>query len=59
MRAPQARSPSLNDAANAARPASAGADADITGEGSSARVVVLTAREDLEIARQVRGVLGA
>jgi acetate kinase len=34
-------------------------DADISAEGTSARVLVVTAREDLEIARQVRHVLGA
>ena len=33
------------------------ADADITGPGSSTRTVVVTAREDLEIARQVRQVV--
>jgi acetate kinase len=38
--------------------ASATADADVTGAGSAARVLVVTAREDLEIAREVRGVCG-
>jgi acetate kinase len=33
------------------------ADADITGSGSATRTVVVTAREDLEIARQVRRVV--
>jgi acetate kinase len=33
------------------------ADADITGPGSSTRTVVVTSREDLEIARQVRQVV--
>jgi acetate kinase len=39
--------------------ANAGAqpDADITGSGSAVRVLVIAAREDLEIARQVRAVL--
>jgi acetate kinase len=32
-------------------------DRDLTAEGATARTLVLTAREDLEIARQVRGVL--
>jgi len=36
----------------------AGADAEITAEGASARTVVLRAREDLEIAAQVRRALG-
>ncbi|MBJ7450460.1 MAG: acetate/propionate family kinase [Blastococcus sp.] len=34
-------------------------DADISGAGAGARVVVLTAREDLEISRQTRTVLAA
>jgi acetate kinase len=33
-------------------------DADLSGEGSAARVLVIRAREDLEIARQVRAVVG-
>ena len=33
-------------------------DADISSAGASARTVVVTAREDLEIACQVRGLLG-
>lgn len=33
-------------------------DCDVTAEGAAARSVVVTAREDLEIARQVRRVLG-
>ncbi len=34
-------------------------DAEVTGAGSATRVLVLTAREDLEIARQVRQVMGS
>jgi acetate kinase len=34
------------------------ADGEISAEGAAVRTLVLTAREDLEIARQVRGVLG-
>ena len=34
-------------------------DADISGAGASARTLVVTSREDLEMARQVTGVLGA
>jgi acetate kinase len=34
-------------------------DADVSGEGSGARVLVVRAREDLEIARQVRSVVGS
>ena len=37
--------------------AHASEDADVTGAGSSARVLVITAREDLEIARGVRAVV--
>jgi acetate kinase len=33
-------------------------DADISAAGAAVRTVVVTAREDLEIARQVRGLLG-
>ncbi|PZS07931.1 MAG: acetate/propionate family kinase [Solirubrobacterales bacterium] len=36
----------------------AGADRDVTADGASARALVITAREDLEIVRQVRVVLG-
>jgi acetate kinase len=43
----------LDSQANAATTA----DAEITGPGSSTRTVVVTAREDLEIARQVRQVV--
>jgi acetate kinase len=32
-------------------------DREVTGQGAAARSLVVTAREDLEIARQVRGVL--
>lgn len=38
--------------------ADAHGDANITGQDSAVRVVVVTAREDLEIARQVRAALG-
>jgi acetate kinase len=34
-------------------------DADISAEGAKARTLVVTAREDLEVARQVRALLGA
>jgi acetate kinase len=34
-------------------------DGDVSAPESSARVLVIAAREDLEIARQVRGVLGS
>ncbi|MGI8712927.1 MAG: acetate/propionate family kinase [Solirubrobacteraceae bacterium] len=37
----------------------ANGDRDVTGSGSRVRTLVLEAREDLEIARQVRGLLGA
>jgi len=37
----------------------ASGDADISASGASARVLVIAAREDLEIARQVRATLGA
>ncbi len=40
------------------RNATATADADISGVGASAAMLVIAAREDLEIARQVRAVLG-
>jgi acetate kinase len=33
-------------------------DSDITASGAAARTVVVTAREDLEVAREVRRVLG-
>ena len=45
----------LDEAANAAE---ADGDRDITGPGASARVLVVESREDLEIARSVRAVLG-
>jgi acetate kinase len=35
------------------------ADADISAPGAAVRTVVVTAREDLEIRRQVRSVLGS
>ena len=44
----------LDPAANAAE-----GDRDISAGGASVRTLVLAAREDLEIARQVRGLLGA
>jgi acetate kinase len=43
----------IDEAANAATTA----DADISSSDASARTLVISAREDLEIARQVRGVL--
>jgi acetate kinase len=46
---------SLDDARNAA----AAGDADISANGAGVRSVVVTAREDLEIARQTRRVIGA
>jgi len=42
---------------DASRNAAADGDTDVTGDGSAVRVLILTAREDLEIARQVRSVL--
>ena len=44
----------IDEAANRA----AGSDADITAPGGSVRTVVVTAGEEIEIARQVRSVLG-
>lgn len=44
----------LDEGANAA----ATADADVTGAGATARTVVVTAREDVVVAEQVRAVLG-
>lgn len=35
-----------------------GVDADVTGPGATAMTLVIAAREDLEIARQVRSVVG-
>ena len=35
------------------------ADADITADGARARTVVVTAAEDVEVARETRAVLGA
>lgn len=43
----------LDESANSA----ASGDADITGSGAAVRTLVITAREDLEIARQTRAVL--
>ncbi|MBL7501314.1 acetate/propionate family kinase [Frankia sp. CNm7] len=48
----------IDPARNAGHAASAG-DTDLTGEGASTRVLVVAAREDLEIARGVRSVLAA
>jgi acetate kinase len=45
----------IDDAANAA----ADADADISARNARVRTVVVTAREDLEVARAVLGVLSA
>jgi acetate kinase len=43
---------------DAARNEAASTDADVSASGAAASIVVVTAREDLEIARQVRHVLG-
>ena len=48
----------INPEANAREAGGTGPDRDIGAEGSSVRVLVVQAREDLEIARQVRAVLG-
>ncbi|HEY8523700.1 MAG TPA: hypothetical protein VIL48_01970 [Acidimicrobiales bacterium] len=48
----------LGVAVDAERNAAAHPDADVTGAGAAARVLVVAAREDLEIARGVRSVLG-
>ncbi|HSR25992.1 MAG TPA: acetate/propionate family kinase [Candidatus Eisenbacteria bacterium] len=48
----------LGLALDAGRNADASGDADIGADGARVRVLVLRAREDLEIARQVRAVLG-
>lgn len=45
------------DLAQSANQAASG-DADISAAGAAARTVVVTSREELEIARQVRGLLG-
>lgn len=47
----------LGLAVDDARNESRAPDADVTASGASARTLVVTAREDLEIARQVRNVL--
>jgi acetate kinase len=47
----------LGVAVDPARNASAAGDADISAEGATVRTLVLTAREDLEVARGVRAVL--
>jgi acetate kinase len=48
----------LGVSVDAARNASAAGDTDITDPGASVRTFVIAAREDLEIARQVREILG-
>ena len=48
----------LGVAVDPARNAAAGGDADISADAAAARTVVVTAREDLEIRRQVLAVLG-
>jgi acetate kinase len=48
----------LGVALDAGANARAGADAEIGAPGAAVRVLVVTAREDLEVARQVRAVLG-
>jgi acetate kinase len=47
----------VDAAANAAVDVATRPDSDITGDGATARVVVIAAREDLEIARSVRATL--
>ena len=47
----------LGFAVDRVRNATATGDCDITAAGSGARTIVVTSREDLEIARQVREVL--
>ncbi len=47
----------LGVAVDPARNAACGGDADITAEGAPVRTLVITAREDLEIARQARALL--
>ena len=49
----------LGVALDAGANAAASADADITARGAAARTLVVTAREDLEMARQVRALLEA
>jgi acetate kinase len=48
----------LGIAVDVARNASARGDADISADGATVRTLVVTAREDVEIAHQVRAVLG-
>jgi acetate kinase len=45
------------DSAAGARGGPASADADITGAGATVRTLVITAREDLQIAREARELL--
>ncbi|HEX6312997.1 MAG TPA: acetate/propionate family kinase, partial [Acidimicrobiia bacterium] len=49
----------LDPDANAATTGAGSGDRDLTGAGATAATVVVTAREDLEITRQVRAVVGA
>ena len=59
MRAALAESlPHLGIATDRERNRSTTADADISAEGARVRTVVVTAREDLEVWRQVLAVLG-
>ncbi len=48
----------LGVAVDAGRNASTMGDGDVSAEGAGTRTVVVTAREDLEVARQVRALLG-
>ncbi|MBX5470189.1 MAG: acetate/propionate family kinase, partial [Thermoleophilaceae bacterium] len=48
----------LGAALDAGRNAAASGDADVSARGAAVRVLVVTSREDLEIARQARAVLG-
>jgi acetate kinase len=48
----------LGVAVDPAENAAASSDADITGPGAMTRTLVITAREDVEIARQTRELLG-
>jgi acetate kinase len=49
----------LGVAVDGARNDEGSGDRDVGSEGASVRTVVIAAREDLEIARQVRGVLAS
>ena len=48
----------LGVAVDAGRNSSASGDTDISAQGAAVRTLRITAREDIEIARQVREVLG-